>query len=84
MDIKNPRLIKFKAVLFLVITMLSSALLLIKTPEISSVLLLGVALWAACRSYYFAFYVLHHYVDPTFHYSGLWSLVRYLLRPNNK
>jgi hypothetical protein len=84
MDLKNPSVIKFKAALFLIITVLASALLLMRTPEISSILLLGVALWAACRCYYFAFYVLHHYVDPTFRYSGLGSLVRYLLRSNNK
>ena len=50
----------------------------------SSVLLLGLALWAACRCYYFAFYVLHHYVDPSFRYSGLLSLVRYLFQRKKK
>jgi len=80
MDLKNPRLIKLKAALFLVIVTIASGLLLLRTPEITSGLLLIVALWAACRCYYFAFYVLHHYVDSTFRYSGLWDLMRYLLR----
>ena len=62
--------------LFLVIVVVSSTLLLWRTPELSSVLLLGVALWAACRCYYFAFYVLQHYVDPEFRYTGLWDLIR--------
>jgi hypothetical protein len=76
MNLTNPKLIKLKAALFLVIVVVASTLLLWRTPEITSALLLGVALWAACRSYYFAFYVLQHYVDPEFRYTGLWDLVR--------
>jgi hypothetical protein len=41
---------------------------------------LVVAIWAFCRAYYFAFYVVEHYVDPTYRYSGLLSLVRHALR----
>ena len=80
MDIKNPRLIKLKGILFLLLAVISSVLLILRTPESTSVLLLGIALWAACRFYYFAFYVLQHYADPSFRYSGLWSLCRYLLQ----
>ena len=80
MDLKDSRLIKLKAVLFLVIALLASGLLLARTPELSSVVLLALALWAACRCYYFAFYVLHAYVDPHFRYSGLGALIRYLVR----
>jgi hypothetical protein len=84
MDLKDPRLIKLKAALFLLAMILASILLLLRTPELSSVALLAVALWCACRCYYFAFYVLHHYVDPDFRYSGLGSLLRYLLFKKNK
>jgi hypothetical protein len=80
MDLKNPRTIKLKALLFLIVAAASSTLLLARTPELTSAVLLAIALWAACRAYYFAFYVLHHYVDPDFRYSGLGSLARYLLR----
>jgi hypothetical protein len=80
-DLKSPRLIKFKAALFLVIAATASALLIMQTPRLGSVALLAIALWAACRCYYFAFYVLQHYVDPAFRYSGLWSMLRYLTRP---
>ena len=31
-----------------------------------------------CRAYYFAFYVIERYADPSFKFSGLWSFVRYL------
>jgi hypothetical protein len=81
-DLKNPRVLKLKAVLFLVIAVTASALLLADTPRLKSVVLLLVALWAACRCYYFAFYVLQHYVDPEFRYSGLWSMVRHLGQKN--
>jgi hypothetical protein len=76
MNLTNPKLIKLKAALFLVIVVIASAILLGRDPEITSALLLGLALWAACRSYYFAFYVLQHYVDPEFRYTGLWDMVR--------
>ena len=75
-DLKDPRLIKLKALLFVVLALLASAVLLLRTPELTSALLLAVALWAACRAYYFAFYVLQRYVDPSFRYSGLFSLLR--------
>ncbi len=84
MDLKKPRWIKLKAALFLVIVIAASVLLLLRTPEMTSVLLLAVALWAACRCYYFAFYVLHHYVDPDFRYAGLWALLRYLLQAKTR
>ena len=83
-DLKDPRWIKLKAALFLLMVVLSSGLLLLRTPEFSSLLLLGISLWAACRCYYFAFYVLHHYVDPSFRYSGIADLIRYLWRPPRK
>ncbi len=31
-------------------------------------------------AYYFAFYVIEHYVDPGYRFAGLWSFVRYVLR----
>jgi hypothetical protein len=43
------------------------------------VLLLGLTIWAFCRAYYFCFYVLEHYADSNFKYSGLLDLARYLL-----
>jgi hypothetical protein len=43
-------------------------------------LLLAVAVWSFARFYYFAFYVIEHYVDPGYRFAGLWDFVRYLLR----
>jgi hypothetical protein len=40
--------------------------------------LLAMSVWCFCRAYYFAFYVIEHYVDPGFHFSGLGSFVKYI------
>ena len=66
-----------KAVLFLVIGVVSAALILIECPEWRIALLLALAVWSFCRAYYFAFYVIEHYVDPSFRFSGLFSVLRY-------
>ncbi|HUJ73013.1 MAG TPA: hypothetical protein VLZ30_12275 [Verrucomicrobiae bacterium] len=77
-DITNLRLIKFKGILFLVVGLLSFALIIVGHPEVRTVLLLCVTVWCFCRFYYFAFYVIEHYVDQTYRFSGLWSFARYL------
>ena len=79
-DIKNPKLIYFKAGLFLLIGVASAVLLWTETPTWWAVLLLALTVWGFCRAYYFAFYVIERYVDPTYRFSGLMSFVRYLLR----
>lgn len=78
-DLTDARWIKLKGVLFLIIGLLSSVLLLLEHPEIKTAVWLGIAVWCFCRFYYFAFYVIEHYVDPGFRFSGLWSFARYLL-----
>ncbi len=81
MDIKSPRLLMLKGALFGALGLLSAGLLLIPVFSWERLGLLVVAIWAFCRTYYFCFYVMHHYVDPRFRYAGLWSLVRYFWRP---
>ena len=65
-----------KAALFLLIGMTSSALILMEAPELHVIVLLVLAIWAFCRAYYFAFYVIEHYIDPSYRYSGLFSVIR--------
>jgi hypothetical protein len=79
-EIKSPRLIVAKGLLFLVAGSAAAVLLLFENPSLQSALLLVVAIWAFCRFYYFAFYVLSRYVDQSYRYSGLLSLAAYLLR----
>lgn len=79
MNITNPKILKLKGLLFLLLGVLSGSILLTNSPEWRNVLLLMICIWAFCRFYYFAFYVLQHYADPTFRYSGLLDLAGYLI-----
>lgn len=79
-DLKSPSIIITKGFLFLGLGLLASILLLLKAGSIKVLLLLVVSIWAFCRFYYFAFYVIEHYVDPQYRFAGLWSFFRYLLR----
>lgn len=75
----SPFWIKFKGILFLIIGILSSALLIIETWNWRVAIMLVIAIWCFCRFYYFAFYVIEHYVDPGYRFSGLWSFFGYLI-----
>ena len=79
-DITNPKLLYAKGFLFLLTGLFASALLLIDDPRWQTAFLLAVAVWAFARFYYFAFYVIEHYIDPGYRFAGLGSFVRYLLR----
>ena len=70
-DITNPKLLWTKGILFLVLALAASALLLIEAASVKVAVLLAVAIWAFCRSYYFAFYVIERWVDPQYKFSGL-------------
>jgi len=78
-NITNPRLLYIKAVLFLLTGVLSAALLILEFPTLKVALLLALAVWCFCRAYYFAFYVIEHYVDAGYRFSGLGSFLRYFL-----
>ena len=77
-DLKNSRIIIAKGFLFLVTGCIAVGLLIVDHPDVRTGLLLVITVWSFCRFYYFAFYVIQHYVDPTYHFSGLMSFLRYL------
>ena len=79
MDLTNPRLIYLKGFLFLLGGVAASLLLVLECPSWKVALLLAVAVWCFARFYYFAFYVIEHYVNADYKYAGLWSLMRYWL-----
>ena len=79
-DLTNPAAIKLKGVLFLVLGLLASALLLAPAFSPRNVALLTIAIWSFCRFYYFAFYVIERYVDPSFRFAGLGSFAAYMLK----
>lgn len=79
MDIKSPRLLKIKGALFAFLGCLAGGLLLVPSFSWQALLLLLICIWAFCRAYYFCFYVLQHYADPSFRYAGMLDLLKYLL-----
>lgn len=79
-DISSPRLLAIKGVLFATLDILCTGIV---AAAILGLLewWLGLAahalaIWAFCRGYYFAFYVITAYADPTFRYAGLRSAGR--------
>lgn len=79
-DLQSHRWMWSKAVLFVLIGLVASALILMESPDWRTLVLLMLAIWASCRAYYFAFYVLEKYIDPSFRFSGLTSVLRHLLK----
>ena len=77
-DLTNPNWIKAKGILFLIVGLLAAVLLFLEHPTWRVAVLLVVSVWCFCRFYYFAFYVIEHYVDPRYKFTGLGSFVAYL------
>ena len=75
-DITDARLLYLKGGLFLLAGVLAALLLLVEHPEPKVALLLLAAIWCFARAYYFAFYVIEHYVDPGYRFAGLGSVLR--------
>jgi hypothetical protein len=79
-DLKSATWIKAKGILFLLAGLLAAAILVMEHPDLRTTFLLFLAIWCFCRFYYFAFYVIEHYVDPGYKFAGLLSFAAYLLR----
>lgn len=79
-DLQSRTAIVIKGGLFLFIGLFASALLLIEHWSWRTALLLTLALWGFCRAYYFAFYVIERWVDPSYKFSGLGSFLTWCLK----
>ena len=79
-DLTNPFWIKLKGLLFLFIGIVAVILIFLDSPTLKTAVLLALAVWSFCRFYYFAFYVIEKYVDPSYIFSGLISFARYLFQ----
>ena len=79
-DLSSPFWIKLKGILFLLIGLVTAVLLFLDNPKWQTAVLLALAIWSFCRFYYFAFYVIEKYVDPSFKVSGLFDFAKYLFR----
>ncbi|MEL7264638.1 MAG: hypothetical protein AAFN70_10935 [Planctomycetota bacterium] len=76
-DLKNPGWIWFKGWLFLLMGVLAAGILFARIAWWPDVVLLLIAVWAFCRFYYFAFYVIQHYVDDEYRFAGLIDFAKY-------
>jgi len=79
-DLKSKKLIYLKAILFIIILFLSVILNIIEDRVFFRVFSLVLAIWSSARLYYFAFYVIEHYVDADFKFSGIFDFLVYLFR----
>ena len=69
-----------KAALFLIIGLSCAGLIIAENPSLKIVLFVALLVWSMCRAYYFAFYVIEHYIDPNYKFSGLGSALRHIVR----
>ena len=78
-DLKDPRWMYLKAVLFLLIIMMSAGALWVQNQQWQTAVLLVLTIWAAARLYYFMFYVVEKYVDGDYRFSGVFDFLKYLV-----
>jgi hypothetical protein len=78
-DLKSKPLIVLKGLLFLLLVLMSAVGLFVQNPTWPTAALILVLVWASARFYYFLFYVLEKYVDPTLKYSGIGDMLRLLV-----
>ena len=83
-DLKNPTWIYAKGFLFLLAGCTAAGLVIAERPTLKVAALHAIAIWSFCRFYYFAFYVIEHYVDSKYKFAGLGSFVLYLLRSRRR
>ena len=78
-DIQSAKWIYAKGLFFILLTIIAGGLLIARAPRLDVVILLLICVWASCRAYYFAFYVIEHYVDSSFRFSGLIDFAKYVI-----
>lgn len=83
-DLKSRHLIYLKGFLFLMILLIAGGLILFETRSWQIAVLLLLVVWASARLYYFMFYVIEKYVDPSFKFAGIGSFLRYLFSQQKK
>ena len=75
-DIQSPRILYLKGALFAFLCLLSASILIARHPSWQLAGLLAICVWSGCRAYYFAFYVIEHYVNDGERYAGLLDFIK--------
>ena len=79
-DIKKVWLLYLKGFLLFLTGFISSVILILSSFNFKTIVLLLLAIWGFCRAYYFAFYVIQHYIDPNYKFAGLLDFAKYSLK----
>lgn len=79
-DLESKPVLVAKGMLFLCVAVAAAVLVLMEAPSLRTAALLALLAWASSRFYYFLFYVLERYVDPSLRYAGVWALLEALHR----
>lgn len=82
-ELTSPRVLYIKASLLLFLGTLSALLLLLEAPNLRTAVYLLLTVWAFSRAYYFCFYVLERYVDPSLRFRGLLAMAAHLSRSSS-
>lgn len=83
-ELSSPKWLYIKAALFLILGVTSGTLLVLNDAHLRTVALLALSVWAFSRFYYFCFYVLERYVDPSFRFSGLLSVIAHIAQSRTR
>lgn len=75
----GPRLICIKGACFLLLIAITFTGIILDTLAWRRAIHAIILVWSSARFYYFLFYVLERYVDPTLNYSGLGDMARKIL-----
>jgi hypothetical protein len=79
-NFSSNKLIILKGWLFLLIAVLSSVLLVLKDPSLTTIAILVIVIWSFARFYYFMFYVVTNYINSNYKYSGPVSFIKFLFK----
>jgi len=52
---------------------------LLRRDRLIVVVLLLLVIWSFSRAYFFAFYVIDKYIDPSYRFSGLFSAAKFIV-----
>jgi hypothetical protein len=78
-NIESPFWLWIKGGLFVAIGCLCLVFVAMVAQSVQVVAVCCLAIWAFCRAYYFAFYVIENYIDPKFRFAGLLSVLGYFV-----
>ncbi len=74
----SPIAAGWKAAMFVALAVMAGGLLVWQNPTWTTAACVALVAWACSRAYYFAFYVIEKYVDPSFRFAGLGAAVVWL------